>query len=117
MDWNEKKRRDSRGTPGKESISKPRPPRGSKRLSGHSLSDEAAVEPASPGAVSRQTLKPISMVPRSILIVDHMVDLGGAEIALLRLLAELDRRRFAPVVLLFSDGPLVPRLREIGVEV
>ena len=57
------------------------------------------------------------MVPRSILIVDYMAELGGAEIALLRLLAELDRRRFAPVVLLFSDGLLVPRLREIGVEV
>lgn len=54
---------------------------------------------------------------RSILYVDHTAELGGAEVALLRLLGVLDRRRFKPAVLLFSDGPLANRLREISVEV
>jgi len=57
------------------------------------------------------------VTPRFILIVDHTAELGGAEVALLRLLAELDRARFTPVVLLFSEGPLVGRLRELQVEV
>jgi glycosyltransferase involved in cell wall biosynthesis len=45
--------------------------------------------------------------------VDHTAELGGAEVALLRLLAALDRRRFTPLVLLFSEGPLVHRLRQL----
>jgi glycosyltransferase involved in cell wall biosynthesis len=57
------------------------------------------------------------MLPRSILFVDHTAELGGAEIALVRLLGALDRSRFTPVVLLFSDGPLVGRLRALSVEV
>jgi len=54
---------------------------------------------------------------RSILYVDHTAELGGAEVALIRLLAALDRTRFQPTVLLFSDGPLADRLREMAVEV
>ena len=54
---------------------------------------------------------------RNILYVDHTAELGGAEVALLRLLGALDRSRFTPVVLLFSEGLLADRLREMGVEV
>ena len=54
---------------------------------------------------------------RLILYVDHTAELGGAEVALLRLLEALDRSRFTPVVLLFSEGPLADRLRKMNVEV
>ncbi len=53
----------------------------------------------------------------SLLYVDHTAELGGAEVALLRLLGALDRTRFTPTVLLFSEGPLAVRLRELTVEV
>jgi glycosyltransferase involved in cell wall biosynthesis len=52
-----------------------------------------------------------------VLIVDHTAELGGAEIALLRLIAALDREVFRPSVLLFSDGPLVARLQALNVRV
>lgn len=42
--------------------------------------------------------------------------MSGGEIALLNLIRHIDRTRFEPVVLLFSDGPLKDRLREIDVE-
>jgi glycosyltransferase involved in cell wall biosynthesis len=54
--------------------------------------------------------------PRRILFLDHTAMMGGGEIALLNLLTHLDRKRFEPVALLFSDGPLVGRLREAGIE-
>ena len=54
--------------------------------------------------------------PRRILFADHTAALGGGEIALLNLVRHLDRTRYVPVVLLFSDGPLRQRLRESGVE-
>lgn len=50
-------------------------------------------------------------------MVDHTAALGGGEIALLNLVAHLDRSRYEPVVLLFADGPLVQLLRNKGVEV
>lgn len=46
-----------------------------------------------------------------VLYVDHTAELGGGEIAILNLIRNLDRQRVHPVVLLFSDGPLVERLR------
>jgi glycosyltransferase involved in cell wall biosynthesis len=54
---------------------------------------------------------------RRVLMVDHTAALGGGEIALLNLVAHLDRSRYEPVVLLFADGPLVQLLRNKGVEV
>ena len=51
-----------------------------------------------------------------LLFLDHTAALGGGEIALLRLLQTLDRRRFELVVVLFSDGPLVEKLRNSGLE-
>lgn len=53
---------------------------------------------------------------RRILFLDHTASLGGGEIALLNLVQALDRRLYAPIVLLFSDGPLLGKLREAGVE-
>lgn len=52
-----------------------------------------------------------------MLLVDHTAALGGGEIALLNLVIHFDRSRHEPVVLLFADGPLVPLLRDRGVEV
>jgi glycosyltransferase involved in cell wall biosynthesis len=54
--------------------------------------------------------------PRRILFVDHTATLGGGELAMLNLVRHLDRRRFYPIVLLFSDGKLGARLSEEGVE-
>ncbi|HEY9718814.1 MAG TPA: glycosyltransferase family 4 protein [Trichormus sp.] len=51
-----------------------------------------------------------------ILLVDHTAQMSGGEIALLNLTKELNRELYSPVVLLFSDGPLVSCLRECGVE-
>lgn len=42
--------------------------------------------------------------------------MGGGEIALLHLAANLDRSRFAPIVLLGADGDLRARLVDFGVE-
>ena len=42
--------------------------------------------------------------------------IGGAERALLELLGELDRTRFAPVVVLGEDGPLATELEKQGIE-
>ncbi len=55
-------------------------------------------------------------VPVRVAFLDHTAALGGGEIALLRLLEVIDRKRIDPVVVLFADGPLVPLLKEAGVE-
>ena len=52
--------------------------------------------------------------PRRILYVDHIAVLGGGELALLALIRALDRTRFQPVVLLFSEGPLAEELRPVA---
>ena len=49
-----------------------------------------------------------------ILYLDHTAVLGGGELALLALVKELDRTRFHPVVLLFSEGPLLPEMQAIA---
>ena len=54
--------------------------------------------------------------PRRIVYLDHTSSLSGAEIALLNLAVYLDRSRYEPVVVLFSDGPLRTRLLEHGIE-
>lgn len=52
-----------------------------------------------------------------VLVLDHTAQLGGAELALARVLAATDPRRASVRVILFSDGPLVDRLRAQGVPV
>jgi glycosyltransferase involved in cell wall biosynthesis len=42
--------------------------------------------------------------------------IGGGESHLLSLVENLDRNRFEPVVLSFTDGPMVDRLRQMGVQ-
>jgi len=42
--------------------------------------------------------------------------IGGGESHLLSLVANLDKSRFEPVVLSFTDGPMMERLKEMGVE-
>jgi glycosyltransferase involved in cell wall biosynthesis len=54
---------------------------------------------------------------RKILVLDHTAALGGAEIALLRLLAAIDKERYTTSVLLFADGPLRGQLQNSGVDV
>jgi glycosyltransferase involved in cell wall biosynthesis len=54
--------------------------------------------------------------PRRVLFLDHTAQMGGGEVALVRLASSLDRHRYCPIVLLFSDGPLVGQLRSAGVE-
>jgi glycosyltransferase involved in cell wall biosynthesis len=51
-----------------------------------------------------------------VLFTDHTATLGGGEIALLNLVRRVDRSRFTPVVLLFSEGPLCEKLIEAGIE-
>jgi len=54
--------------------------------------------------------------PRRVLFIDHTALLGGGEIALLNLTKYIDRSRYTPIVLLFSDGPLRQALTDAGVE-
>jgi glycosyltransferase involved in cell wall biosynthesis len=54
---------------------------------------------------------------RRIVFLDHTAKLGGGEIALLNLVIRLDRSRYFPIIVLFSDGPLKDKLLEQGVEV
>ncbi|HZT44238.1 MAG TPA: glycosyltransferase [Chthonomonadaceae bacterium] len=53
---------------------------------------------------------------KRVLYVDHTAEMGGGELALLHLLRHLDRTRYQPVVVLFSEGPLVEEMRAAGVE-
>lgn len=55
--------------------------------------------------------------PRRVLFIDHTAQLGGGEVALLRLTQAFDRSRVAPHVLLFSDGPLHVKLEQAQVPV
>ena len=55
--------------------------------------------------------------PCRVLFIDHTAQLGGGEVALLRLTQAFDRSRVAPHVLLFSDGPLHAKLEQAQVPV
>lgn len=48
---------------------------------------------------------------RRVLYVDHTAEIGGGEIALFNLIRTIDLSKVTPIVLLFSDGPLVERMR------
>jgi glycosyltransferase involved in cell wall biosynthesis len=52
---------------------------------------------------------------RVVAILDHTASLGGGEIAILNLVRSLDPRRYRPLVLLFSNGPLRRKLEEAGI--
>src|SRR5205085_11302765 len=53
---------------------------------------------------------------KRVLFLDHTAKLGGGELALLDLVRNLDRSWFEPIVVLFSEGPLVQRLKDAGIE-
>ncbi len=55
--------------------------------------------------------------PRRILYLQGTSEIGGADVALLRLVRRLDRSRFQPLVALPALGPLVPELGACGAEV
>lgn len=55
--------------------------------------------------------------PVRVVVLDHTAELGGAELALVRLCAALDPARVQVVVVLFAEGPLVARLRAAGADV
>ena len=55
--------------------------------------------------------------PAPVLLIHNSADFYGASRSLVRLLKHLDRRRFAPVVVLPEDGPLRPMIESLGVEV
>ncbi len=58
----------------------------------------------------------LAEAPRRVLYVQPNNEVGGSDIALLRLVAALDRRRYAPMVVLPREGPLSPLLRQVGAE-
>lgn len=55
--------------------------------------------------------------PLRVLVLDHTAELGGAELALVRTCAALDRSVVDVRVVLFADGPLRGRLEALGVPV
>jgi glycosyltransferase involved in cell wall biosynthesis len=55
--------------------------------------------------------------PATILLLDHVSEISGAQASLLALLSALDRAAFRPVVVLPSAGPLADALTEMGVAV
>jgi glycosyltransferase involved in cell wall biosynthesis len=55
--------------------------------------------------------------PATILIVHHSAELYGADLSLLDLLSGLDMSRFTPIVCIPEQGPLVDRLKVLGIEV
>lgn len=59
------------------------------------------------------------IVPRKILFLEHNVDgtVGGSHVCLLGICRHLDRSVFIPIVCFYQDNALVPRFRELGVEV
>ncbi len=52
--------------------------------------------------------------PLRVLFMDHTAMVGGGEIALMNLVKNLDRNLISPVVLLWSDGPLVRRMSSLA---
>src|SRR5262249_41508526 len=75
-----------------------------------------AIQPQPSLANSHDDAKASSQ-PLRVLYVDHTASMGGGEIALLNLVRHLDRDRYTPVVVLFSDGPLRQELIDAGAEV
>jgi glycosyltransferase involved in cell wall biosynthesis len=54
---------------------------------------------------------------RVIAYLQPTSEIGGSDIALLRLVSRLDRQAYEPLVILPGDGPLVPHLRDAGARV
>jgi glycosyltransferase involved in cell wall biosynthesis len=88
-------------------------------MSMQSHATELAIMPATTRTaegVSAARDDSLTMTPRRILFVDHTASMGGGEIALLNLVQRFDPKRYHPIVVLFSDGPLAKHLENAGVE-
>jgi glycosyltransferase involved in cell wall biosynthesis len=61
--------------------------------------------------------KPVKMMRKPVKVMEciRQGQVGGGETHMLSLIENMDRSRFEPVVLSFTDGPMVTRLREMGV--
>jgi len=55
-------------------------------------------------------------MPIKILETIRQGKIGGGETHLLDLVAGMDRERFEPIVLSFTDGPMIERLKAMGIE-
>ncbi|HEX4086708.1 MAG TPA: glycosyltransferase family 4 protein [Chthoniobacteraceae bacterium] len=56
------------------------------------------------------------MNPTTVLYLDHTGKLGGAEVAIARLMSSLDRSRFHPIALFGDEGAAPEMVRGFGVE-
>lgn len=54
---------------------------------------------------------------KNILYISLFGQLGGGEISLLTILKNLDRNKFFPRLICYSDGPLISKVKGLGVEV
>jgi glycosyltransferase involved in cell wall biosynthesis len=72
-----------------------------------------SVRPKAGPPVLYDPITPVAQ--RRVLFVDHTAKLGGGEIALINLVTHLGPTTH-PIVVLFSDGPLVARMLEAGIE-
>jgi glycosyltransferase involved in cell wall biosynthesis len=75
--------------------------------------DTLSVRPKAAPPVLYDPIRPVAQ--RRILFVDHTAKLGGGEIALINLVTHLGPASH-PIVVLFSDGPLVARMLAAGIE-
>ena len=64
----------------------------------------------------RPQTRAIEAARRKVLFLDHTATLGGGELALLQIVSNLDKNRYQPTVVLFSEGKLVRQLRDVGIE-
>jgi len=55
--------------------------------------------------------------PRSILFVEFVSKISGAEVCLLNLLRRLDRTQFRPIVVCPEEGPLTDALQDLGIKI
>ncbi len=53
--------------------------------------------------------------PRQVVFLDHTAQLSGGELALSRMLDKFPQADFSPHVIVFSQGPLLERLDELGI--
>jgi glycosyltransferase involved in cell wall biosynthesis len=53
---------------------------------------------------------------KTAVLINHTAEMGGAEFALIRLIASMDRTKWQPVVVFGADGPAADRLRKMSVE-
>jgi len=62
--------------------------------------------------------KPVKTMEKPFKVMEciRQGQIGGGETHMLSLIENMDRSRFEPVVLSFTDGPMVTRLREMGVK-